>query len=55
VTVSFLEMISCFTGYSAPLFYINNKLSKQMKKGIIKTICDSVNYTSFPKEDHLPH
>ena len=24
------------------------------KKEIIKTICDSVNHTRFPKEDHLP-
>jgi len=24
------------------------------KKEIIKTICDSVNHTRFPKENHLP-
>ena len=24
------------------------------KKEEIKTICDSVNHTRFPKEDHLP-
>ena len=24
------------------------------EKTIIKTICDSVNHTRFPKEDHLP-
>jgi len=27
---------------------------KQVKKEITKTICDSVNHTRFPKEDHLP-
>jgi len=25
------------------------------EKTIIKTICDSVNHTRFPKEDHLPY
>jgi len=27
---------------------------KQVKKEIIKTTCDSVNHTRFPKEGHLP-
>ena len=26
---------------------------KRVKKEIIKNICDSVNHTRFPKEDHL--
>jgi len=26
-----------------------------IKKEIIKNICDSVNHTRFPKEDHLPY
>ena len=40
-------------------FYVNEKFPKQKKikikiKEIIKTICDSVNHTRFPKDDHLP-
>jgi len=29
-------------------------MKQQIKKEIIKTKCDSVNHTRFPKEDHLP-
>jgi len=31
-----------------------NRVNKTSIKEIIKTICDSVNHTRFPKEDHLP-
>ena len=35
---------------------MKNKLSKTTsKKEIIKTKCDSVNHTRFPKEDHTPY
>ena len=34
--------------------WIINWVNKTSKKEIIKTICDSVNHTRFPKEDHLP-
>jgi methionine aminopeptidase len=40
------------------LSYIKNKMTKykktKSKKKITKTICDSVNHTRLPKEDHLP-
>ena len=48
---------SCLTWYSTSFLFINNKLSKEnnkSKKKITKTVCDSVNHTRFPKEDHLP-
>ena len=31
-----------------------NLVNKTSKKEIIKTLCDSVNHTRFPKKDHLP-
>jgi len=47
---------SCLTWYSTPFFILStiNWVNKTSKKEIIKTICDSVNHTRFPKEDYLP-
>ena len=35
-------------------FFVSSIKFVNKQKGITKTMCDSVNHTSFPKKDHLP-
>ena len=37
-----------------PFLYIQYRVSNKTRNEKSKTMCDSVNHTPFPKEDHVP-
>jgi len=47
--------VICLWLYTVLLFFVpRNKLLVNKQKEITKYMCDSVNHTRFPEEDHLP-
>jgi hypothetical protein len=54
VTVFIEWNVICFWLYTARLFFVSSIKLVNKQKETTKTICDSVNHTRFPKEDHLP-
>jgi hypothetical protein len=54
VTVFIEYNAICFGLYTARLFFESSIKLVNKQKEITKAVCDSVNQTRFPKEDHLP-
>jgi hypothetical protein len=54
VTVFIEWNVICLWLYTARFFFVSSIKLVNKEKGITKTMCDSVNHTRFPKEDHLP-
>jgi hypothetical protein len=54
VTVFIERNVICFWLYTTRLFFVSSTKLVNKQKEKTKSICDSVNHTRFPKEDHLP-